>query len=267
MNDTLFSSYHLSDKNVPYYIAEMERLKPKFIDSYPSSIFRIADFICRNGIRHAIRPTVVITSSETLLDYQREVIERTFSCPVRDQYGNAEMAAFVAQCNHGSYHVAPEYGLIEILSESGDSLPAGESGQLCLTSFLNPAMPLIRYLIGDVGRMATSRCPCGRMTQILDGLEGRQDDTIVTPSGRNVGRLDPAFKGVTGVRMSQILQVSLDQVIVKIIADSTEAVDQARLVENLQERLGNDVHISFSFVSEIEKEPNGKFRSVKSLIR
>lgn len=266
MHDTLFSSYHLTDESIPLYVRELEKRQPVFIDSYPSSIYRIASFLESRGQSHQIRPKVIVTSSETLLDYQRQTITRVFGCPVRDQYGSAEMAGFFAECEQGRYHVAAEYGSVEVVDANGTPLPDGQPGQLCLTGFINPAMPLIRYLIGDVARLSAESCACGRGSAIVESIEGRIDDVIVTPSGRHVGRLDPAFKGVTGIRESQILQTGLDHIVVRIVATDRTLVDSSVLVSNLTERLGADVRITIDFVDTIDKEANGKFRAVKSLL-
>lgn len=266
MHDTLFSSYNLSDDNIPAYVRELERRQPVFIDSYPSSVYRVASFLKSHGQQHHIHPKLIITSSETLLDYQRKTIEEVFGCPVRDQYGSAEMAGFFAECEHGRYHVAPEYGIVEVVDADGAPVPIGEMGELCLTGFINPAMPLIRYLIGDAGRLSASSCACGRHAPVVESVEGRIDDVIITPSGRHVGRLDPAFKGMVGIRESQILQTASDQVLVRIVSDDRSQVNGAGLVSNLTERIGTDVHIRIEFVDSIGKEANGKFRSVKSLL-
>ena len=266
MHDTLFSSYNLSDDNIPSYIRELERRQPVFIDSYPSSVYRIASFLKSRAQQHHIHPKVIVTSSETLLDYQRETIEEVFGCPVRDQYGSAEMAGFFAECEHGRYHVAPEYGIVEIVDADGASVPAGTMGELCLTGLINPTMPLIRYLIGDVARLSAISCACGRHAPVVESIEGRVDDVIITPSGRHVGRLDPAFKGVIGIRESQILQTARDQVVVRIVSDDQSQVNGAGLISNLTERIGTDVRITIEFVDNIDKEANGKFRSVKSLL-
>jgi phenylacetate-CoA ligase len=48
----------------------------------------------------------------------------------------------------------PEDCLIEILEErNGMQLPLGEIGRMVSTGFLNPTMPLIRYDVGDRGRL------------------------------------------------------------------------------------------------------------------
>jgi phenylacetate-CoA ligase len=266
MNDTLFSSYHLTEESIPFYVRELEKRQPAFIDSYPSSIYRIASFLESHGQQHRIRPKVIVTSSETLLDYQRKTIMRVFGCPVRDQYGSAEMAGFFAECEQGRYHVAAEYGSVQVVDSSGTPLPVGEPGQLCLTGFINPAMPLVRYLIGDMARLSADSCACGRSSAIVESIEGRIDDVIVTPSGRHVGRLDPAFKGVTGILESQILQTGHDHIVVRIIAPDRALVDSSTLVDNLTERLGTDVRITIEFVDTIAKEANGKFRAVKSML-
>jgi phenylacetate-CoA ligase len=127
-------------------------------------------------------------------------------------------------------------------------------------------MPLIRYLIGDAAKLSSTGCDCGRASPVIESIEGRMDDLIRTPSGRQVGRLDPAFKGINGVRESQIVQTALDQVVVRIVADDLSAFDSYGLIANLSERLGTDVNVSIEYVNSIPREANGKFRSVKSLI-
>ena len=42
----LFSSYHLTDKNIPFYIKALQKFNPDLIDSYPSSLYSIA----RDGV-------------------------------------------------------------------------------------------------------------------------------------------------------------------------------------------------------------------------
>ena len=154
MNTTLFSSYRLHDNTVADYIAELNRLTPVYIDSYPSSIYHIAEASRRKGIAITARPKVVVTSSEMLSPDQRWAIETAFECPVRDQYGCAEMVGWLGQCEQGSYHSSPEYGLFEVIRDDGTACSPGEVGNVCLTGFVNPLMPVLRYLIGVVGVFA-----------------------------------------------------------------------------------------------------------------
>lgn len=262
--DTLLcSSYHLSERWLPAYVAGLSDYQPHFIDSYPSAVGTLAAFINRNGIDHRIRPRAVITSSETLLEGQRADIETAFGCKVRDHYGCAEMAAWITECEHGRYHVNPEFGIVEVLREDGTPCAAGEAGDMACTGFLNPTMPLIRYLIGDRAAMSEELCPCGRHFPVISQLMGRLDDQILTPDGRRVGRLDPAFKGGAGIIEAQIVQNQIDAVDVLVVAEPSFGADaQGKLIADLQHRLSQAMTIRIKVVNEIPRQRNGKFRSV-----
>ena len=104
----LFSSYHISDRNIIYYIEKLKKYRPDYIDSYPSSIFAIADFAHKNNYNLEGITKGITTSAETLYEEQRDIIEDVFSVPVSDQYGAAEMCIFVGQCPKGNYHIHNE---------------------------------------------------------------------------------------------------------------------------------------------------------------
>lgn len=269
-NTWLMSSYHLSDATCGEYVRFLDGLRPSFIDSYPSAITALARFINKHGVAHAIRPRVIVTSSESLTDDARQEIENAFRCKVADQYGNAEMAGFIAQCEHGSYHANPYYGLMEVVDSAGNPVPPGTVGSLALTGFVNPSMPLIRYLIGDSVVLSQTRCQCGREYPVVKEIMGRTDDLIVLADGRRIGRMDPLFKGLDGLSEAQIIQKELDQFEVRVVYAS-DSVNRQEVAQKLSSaicaRLNADVNIVVTQVSSIEKGANGKFKSVVSLVR
>lgn len=266
--NVLYSSYHLSGLNIPHYIAALERQQPEFIDSYPSAIFEIAHFILRNGINHRIRPRAIITSSETLLESQRNYIEQAFGCRVFDHFGSAEMAVFITQCERGQYHANPEYGILEILDKNGRPVQPGETGEFVCTGFLNAAMPLVRYRIGDSGSWSENSCPCGRAFPVIRELTGRTDDLIVTADGRKIGRLDPIFKGFSGIKATQIVQESLTNIVIKMVTDPR--ADRTMLAEKVKtellRRIGGNIRVDVVHVDAIPLTGAGKFRAVISKV-
>lgn len=267
MNSTLYSSYHLSESNIPAYIHELDRTKVAFIDSYPSSIYSIAQYINKYSIDHNIRPKAIITSSETLHQHQRQVIETAFECKIYDQYGSAEMAAFICQCKEGSYHINPEYGIIEVLDKNNKHTDFGVPGRLVCTGFLNYGMPLVRYDTGDTVVLSDHKCDCGKCFPVIESILGRTDDLIVTPSGRTIGRLDPVFKGLSFIRETQIVQEKIDKITVNLVKDAGFSNDTAETLRNeLIRRIGDDVEISINIVDHIPRTKSGKFRSVISYI-
>src|SRR5204863_3503874 len=126
--------------------------------------------------------------AEPLYEYQREAISRAFGCPVRETYGMAEIAAAAGECEHGSLHQWRDTGIIE--ATDGD----GPSDFIC-TGLINADMPLIRYTVGDSGKLSAKKCPCGRNLPAIETIEGRTDDLLYTVDGRRIGRMDPVFKG------------------------------------------------------------------------
>jgi phenylacetate-CoA ligase len=267
-NNYLFSSFNITPDNVPDYLEQLERIQPVFIDSYPSAIAAIANYILENSLKVNLHLKAIITSSETLSREQRTRIEQAFNVRVFDQYGNAEMAAFAGQCEHGQYHLNPEYGIAELLDESGNAVGPGEIGQLVVTGFLNKAMPLIRYQIGDSAILSDVPCACGRHFPVLQEIVGRRDDLIKTRSGRIVGRLDPIYKGLAGVRESQIVQPDIDNIVVYIVtASGYEAWMEDSLLKELKKRVGLDINITVSYVPEIPRTSSGKMRAVISHVK
>ena len=261
----LFSSYHISLATIPDYLQGLSRFNPDLIDSYPSSLAPIARYMLAHD-HPAVRPRAIITSSETLSPEDRDAIESAFQCQVFDQYGAAEMVAFVAQCEHRRYHVNTEYGLLEVLVNGRPAEP-GESGDLVATGFGNPVMPLIRYATGDRAVRGTGPCPCGRTLPTLERIEGRRDDVIRTPDGRLIGRLDPIFKAVSSLFETQIIQDRPDHVRVEIVATPQFGeAEAASLLRELSLRLGPSMKISLTKVPQIDRTRSGKLRSVINLV-
>lgn len=265
MNTLLCSSYHLSAETIPFYIKALEDWQPAFIDSYPSAIYEIASFINANKVQHGIQLKAVVTSSETLGDYQREAIEQAFQCSVFDQYGCAEMAVMAYQQKDGRYFIPPQYSIVEVLDDHDRPVKPGESGHLVCTGLLNHAMPLIRYRIGDIVKTSKEQLEGYPHVLYLDGIEGRNDDVVIASSGARIGRLGPVFKGVKGVSETQIVQKerALLQVTLVVSSEYSEATE-IKIRDALKNHVGAAMQITFNYVDQIPREKNGKFKFVKS---
>lgn len=265
-NNVLFSSYHLAEKNLPHYYRQLCDLAPAEIIGYPSSLFQVAKYIVSKNLPFPA-PKVVFTTAETLLAHQRLALEKAFGAPVIDQYGCTEMVIFVAQCAHGGYHLHPEHGYLEILDEQGNPAPEGTAGSAVCTGFLNRAMPLIRYRIGDRLIASSGSCPCGSAFPMLSSIEGRMDDILLTVDGRPMTRLDPIFKTLKGIAETQIIQEEHDLLVIRLVADETfDSADEGELVHELRKRAGSAMRIRIEHLEAIPKDKNGKFRTVISRV-
>ncbi len=266
MDNYLFSIYHMANSNLPFFYEKIRKFRPRFIEAYPSAAYLLSQFILSKGLEPA-QPLAVITSGETLFENQRDIIERAFGCPVFDQYGCTEQAHFVSQCEYGTYHVHPEFGLIELVDDQGRPVAPGRIGRVVCTSFMNRAMPLIRYDLGDMATWGGEPCRCGRNFPVLQKIYGRADDMIKTPSGRLVGRLASVFRGMDCIKLAQIIQIRLNKIVVKIVPGdnfSSKIFNSIRM--EMAKRLGEEMEIEFKLVEDIEKSKTGKFKVIISEI-
>jgi len=178
------------------------------------------------------------------------------------------MAMFVSQCEQGAYHVHPEHGVLEVVGPDGAPVAPGMPGEAVCTGFVNRAMPLLRYRLGDRVVMQEGPCGCGRPFPLVAEILGRADDVLMTGAGVPLGRLDPVFKPLTGIRATQIVQPAPDRLVLRLVVDDTfSATDRDSLLYELRKRTGSEMRIDFEFVDAIPKETNGKFRAVINLTK
>lgn len=265
MHQLYLSVYHLSPKNIPAYLGAIRDHRIVYLLGYPSAIYRLAlEMLDQKLVAPPLK--VVITNAETLLDYQREAIAAAFQCPVRDAYGMAEIAAAAGECEMGNMHIWPEAGHIEILADTTDEpLPAGQAGRLIATGLLNPDMPLIRYQTGDRATRTDESCSCGRTLPLLQGIDGRVEDVVITRDGRHVGRLDGVFKADPHIREAQIIQEDWDKLRVLFVpAEGYSPRDGDIIVQRLHDRVGDDMTVVLEAVDEVPRMANGKFRAILS---
>ncbi|MBK8187797.1 MAG: hypothetical protein IPK77_11480 [Cellvibrio sp.] len=218
------SSYFISPKTIHAYVGALNCWKPEFIDSYPSTIFELVNLAKSEGLEFCFSPKCVLTSSETLNYHCRKTIEEAFNTTVIDQYGCTEMAINAVSVGE-NYFANPLYSVIELEHEFDNSYG------VITTGLLNFGMPLLRYKIGDLVEK-----PPASNGYVFSKIEGRLDDVITTPDGRRIGRMDPAFKGIEGVAMSQIVQLEIDLLCVLVVLDNKNNLkfDKNALTENIK---------------------------------
>lgn len=269
LNQLYLSAYHITLDNAEAYMSAMRSHRVQYLLAYPSALVGLSRFILEAQIP-VPNLKLIIGNAEPFTPAQREFVERAFRAPTKNTYGMSEMVCAASECEHGRMHLWPEAGVYEVLKDDSDSPVApGEPGRLVCTGLLNDAMPLIRYETGD--RVAiepeSAVCPCGRTMPILKSVEGRIDDMVRTPEGRLVGRLDPVFKRTLPIVEAQIVQDSLNHLVVNIVpAPGFDRSTEAYLREALRDRVG-PMGIDFVRMERIPRGPNGKFRGVISMVR
>jgi phenylacetate-coenzyme A ligase PaaK-like adenylate-forming protein len=263
---TLFSVYHMTPENLRTYVDAVHSVPARYVEGYPSAIHLIARVMLEAG-----RPlpqgrvAAVFTSSESLLAFQRHAIEKAFNAPVRDRYGVSEKSVSMTECERGFLHVDMEFGIVEVEGET--ELDGSVTGPLVVTGLAGNATPMLRYRIGDVGTRTGKPCACGRLGDVFQHVDGRIEDYVLTPDGRLIGRLDHIFKQQYQVAEAQILQETRDAIDILLVPrDGYTETSAALLLKEARARLGSEIGIRIHTVDHIAREPNGKFRAVKSKV-
>jgi phenylacetate-CoA ligase len=243
---TLASIFHLSESNASHYIDFLRQNSGKVLEGFPSVLAILADFILKTGKPIPMR--AVFTDGEPLYPFLRESIEKAFATRAYDLYGNTEYAGLIHECEHGQMHAIPEYAYLEILDAEDRPVGPGEEGYFVWTSFVNDAMPLIRYRIGDRGCwQATGPCSCGRNFPLVVPTITRDSDTLRCPDGRlfSPRALNQCLKGATSLRFCQLLHERPGHVLIRGVASSPDSyADLMEIQKRLQKVLGQQFFVT-----------------------
>ena len=265
-NQLLFSTVHLSDRNIGIYVREIRDFGARALEAFPSCAFIIARYL---ESRDEYLPLDALTTTgEPLLPSERGVIEERFQTRAFDAYSSAERVTFSSECEeHNGHHLYAEFGITEIVDEDGNPRPNGSPGLIVGTSLHNKGTPMIRYACGDVGALTDRRCACGRTLPMMEGLASRIGDVVVTPDGRMLPSVMVSWsvKDVADVKQWQLVQESLTDFHMKMMKDSplTEK-ERESMLEYFERKLGPDARVRIELVNEIPRSRLGKVRHVVS---
>ncbi len=184
-NRSVINSFGLREETIPFAIQKLNNFEPKLIRGYLSAFIQIAEYLRDNNLKLAFRPLAVSSTTETLLDPYRQLIEEQFGAKIYDQYGCGECNSIAFEAGDGlGLYVASEHVKLEILDESG-SAETKKDGRFIITNLDNYAMPFIRYENGDVGQFHDTSKKKFNLP-LLKRVSGRTADTIALANGSKV---------------------------------------------------------------------------------
>jgi len=260
------NAFDMSPEQMSRFARKLIKFKPRVLSAYTAAAYLFARYIKEQGIK-AIRPKAVITQAEQLFDHQRELIREAFACDVFDVYGSRELSTLATECpEHTGYHIPVENVVLEFIRGHKHVSP-GETGKVIATDLHNYAMPFIRYQSEDLGVPSDKTCPCGRGLPLMESIEGRVLDNIVT-HGKVVSAaaITTLFKDFP-INQYQVIQESRGEILVKIVRrDEYSGADSERLLQKLHNHIGAELVINITIVDSILPEKSGKRRFIISKV-
>jgi phenylacetate-CoA ligase len=264
-NWLMLSSYHLTPDRLHLYLEEIERFKPDLLYVYPSSALQLAEYLRASGQSWRVPLRGILCGSEKLTRPQRVLLQSVFGCRAYSWYGHSERVILAAEGRQTDlYYFVPQYGLVEFgpLTEEGLREVIG-------TSFHNMVMPLIRYRTGDYVRLAEEGADLEYPVPAAIEIAGREQEFLVSRTGRRIALTafnmhDSIFDGLYAV---QFFQEEPGRAELRYIAGPD--FDNSRLTQieaGVGRKLGDDFHVEFKRVTEVEKTAAGKHRWLVSRI-
>ena len=182
---------------------------------------------------------------------RREIRQRLGLDPI-DTYGLSEAVGpgLAGECTeHQGLHICEDHFLAEIIDPAtGDPLPAGEYGELVITTLTKEALPVIRYRTGDITRLHTEPCPCGRTGARMEKVCGRTDDMLIV-RGVNVfpSQIETVLLQVDGVQPHYQIVVdrqrgAMDDLEIWVEVSEENFADDIGRLRNLQRKAEFEMH-------------------------
>ncbi len=268
MRSHLLPAFEMSNDKLAQFVKAICLARPSMLFGYPSSLALIAQYAKRQGQKMThLGIKVTFVTSERLYDTQRALISEVFGCPVANGYG-ARDAGFIAhECPSGSLHISAEDIMVETVRPDGSRCAAGEAGEIVVTHLATSDFPFVRYRTGDVGVLSDLPCACGRGLPVLKEVQGRSTDFVVAQDGTVMHGLALIYtvRDLPGVERFKIEQITRLHTIVKVHAGAEFGpAQEARIVRDFKNRLGEAVQVQVERVTEMANEASGKFRYVVS---
>jgi phenylacetate-CoA ligase len=267
-NTVFLNTFNVTEQDWLRYIKTINDYRPHFIKGYAGSLYEIARLINRRKLA-VHRPAFVYSSAEMLRDFMRREIETAFATKVYDFYGSREVGPISGECQAGRRHIFVFNNHVEIVDDAGKTMSAGEVGRILITNLHNYSMPLLRYDIGDTGSISSEPCPCGSDLPYFIELKGRTTDHFKRRDGTLIHGeyFTHLFYFRPWVKEFQVNQSAVDQVEIYVVKYSEPSSADVQDIEaKIRLVMGDDCRITWGFVDEIPRTPQGKHLFTRSRI-
>ena len=191
-----------------------------------------------------------ILGSEGCTEEMRQRIEENLGVTVTDNYGMTELTGpgVSGECHlRCGLHFAEDAVLPEIIDQDTlEQKPAGEVGELVVTTLTRKGMPVLRYRTKDITRLHYEPCACGRTHVRMGRVMGRTDDMLII-RGVNVfpSQIEHALLQVPGIEPHYHIVVdrvgTLDTIEVQVELSPSVMSDTVRDLETLERKIVNSL--------------------------
>jgi phenylacetate-CoA ligase len=258
---------NLRDADYELCRERLNEYKPPVIWGFTGALTGLAEYLKRSGRGLDFQPALTIGWAAPVYDHEKALLEAVFNCPATNIYGSREVGHVALKCPHGQFHVNQEYMLLETEPTDEADGPPG-AGEVLATTLVETPMPFIRYRMGDIARVAPSRCACGRSLQVLEEFVGRTGEIFTTRDGRMIPpnfwcRLFMAREIPGAVQRFQVMYTKDRNIVVRIArGPGFNGATEAYLNRAMHDNFAPATEFRIEFVDEIKPAVSGKYQMV-----
>ncbi len=250
---------HWSDAELDRMASEWNDLAPDGVEADPAYLAALCRHALESG-RKLHAPAYVALTYEQTTRAHRRAIARAIDSPLWSLYGATEAGVLFMECTAGRLHHNARHSHVELL-DCGGGL-----GRVVVTTLGRTWMPLLRYEIGDLVRLAPAEpCPCGRAEAgyRLARIEGRADEAIAVDAHGRRELVTPAMlDDLVDAAEPEIDAWQLQSAPAGGFALHVVGASGERAAMALSERLG-DCRVRAQREAAIGPEGSGKYRLVR----
>lgn len=258
----IYSSFYTSEENIKYYVENLNQYKPVEMDGFCSTMYDIAKYMNYHNIKPTFTPIAIFPTSETVMEFHRDMLEDVFGCKVINQYASSEGAPFIIEFPDGYMHECLDTGVFEhIRTDKGT--------KLLVTSFTTHGTPLIRYDIGD-NIIECSEDDHPDMSigfPAIKAIDGRKADALCSQERGHVSNanLSNVIKHLPNSIINiQFVQDKIDHILIRIVVDKNKynINSEKHILKEMAIRFGEKMTYDIEYVEKIERSSSGKMRMI-----
>ncbi|MBI9061393.1 MAG: phenylacetate--CoA ligase family protein [Marinilabiliaceae bacterium] len=269
--DLLANRYHmpimdLSDASLKQWVEIIAKKQFSYLYGYSYPLITFAKYLNWNGLilkDYCPHLKACIVTSEMCSPAEEQLMETVFGIPCANEYGASEIGIIgFGQTN--DWLISDEQLLVEIVNDKGEAVPYGESGRIICSSLFNTATPLIRYEVGDLGKIEIRN-----NRRYLTELIGRKEEMIYLPSGKKAPGDTTFFYIIQGfirkypfiIDEYRVIQHTLSSFEYQLTTKkSINRAQEQLLIQLTKTYLEKSISVSITEVTKIERTRMGKYR-------
>jgi phenylacetate-CoA ligase len=257
INTTRFSAYDMSLEALGKYSKKLQNYNPTMILGYTSSICKISKYAQENSIDISNAKTLrgVVVTSETVAQYDIDLIESVFKTPCIVEYGMAETGVIA--------YSKEKTNNIKVFWDSF-LCQRNKEGELLISTLTDKLFPLINYSTGDIINSVD-----GSSILTINKIIGRRNDFITIFDKGGTKSIHSEFfthvlksiPMILNFRIKQRLDLSIE---ISYISRKAQSIDKL-FFDEVKKEYKNIEFDQFLFkqVDDIPKTLSGKAKWVE----